>query len=227
MKRLFSTLLLLLLSPVTSWAADQSASGKTADGSSVAYLLTTTSGQAPSYAVILMPGGKGIMSPNNGNFLIRSRAIFAEGPFVAASTDATSKPDRIMAIAGDLQRRYPGVKVYVVGTSRSTEATMALSRPLDGKVAGFVHSSSMNPIASFDPRNLKSLHLIVIHKKDACVATKPSNGAASNRSYGTQLIEMDGGKSTGDDCEAFAYHGYNGIERETIDKIKQWIMAGG
>ena len=227
MKRLFSALLLLLLSPVTSWAADQSASGKTADGSSVAYLLTTTSGQAPSYAVILMPGGKGIMSPNNGNFLIRSRAIFAEGPFVAASTDATSKPDRIMAIAGDLQRRYPGVKVYVVGTSRSTEATMALSRPLDGKVAGFVHSSSMNPIASFDPRNLKSRHLIVIHKKDACVATKPSNGAASNRSYGTQLIEMDGGKSTGDDCEAFAYHGYNGIERETIDKIKQWIMAGG
>jgi hypothetical protein len=69
--------------------------------------------------------------------------------------------------------------------------------------------------------------LIVIHKKDACAATKPSNGAASNRSYGTQLIEMDGGKSTGDDCEAFAYHGYSGIERETIDKIKQWIMAGG
>jgi hypothetical protein len=175
--------------------------------------------------VILMPGGKGIMSPNNGNFLIRSRAIFAEGPFVAASTDATSKPDRIMAIAGDLQRRYPGVKVYVVGTSRSTEATMALAWPLDGKVAGFVHSSSMNPIASFDPRGLKSRHLIVVHKKDACTATKPSNGAASNRSYGTELIEVDGGKSTGDDCEALAYHGYNGIERETIEKIKAWIMA--
>jgi hypothetical protein len=226
MKRLFCALLLLLLSPA-AWAADQSASGKTADGSSVAYLLTTTGSQAPRYAVILMPGGKGIMSPGSGNFLIRSRAIFAEGPFVAASTDATSKPDRIMAIAGDLQRRYPGVKVYVVGTSRSTEATMALARPLDGQVAGFVHSSSMNPIASFDPRGLKSRQLIVIHKKDACTATKPSNGAAASRSYGVELIEMDGGKSTGDDCEAFAYHGYNGIERETVDKIKAWIMAGG
>jgi len=221
MKRLICALL-LLLSP-TAWAADQSASGKTADGSSVAYLLTTAGSQAPRYAVILMPGGKGIMSPGSGNFLIRSRAIFAEGPFVAASTDATSKPDRIMAIAGDLQRRYPGVKVYVVGTSRSTEATMALARPLDGQVAGFVHSSSMNPIASFDPRGLKSRQLIVIHKKDACTATKPSNGAASNRSYGTELIEMDGGKSTGDDCEAYAYHGYNGIERQTVEKIKAWI----
>jgi len=227
MKHFFSGLLLLLASHSTSWAADQSASGKTADGSSVSYLLTTTGSQAPRYAVILMPGGKGIMSPGSGNFLIRSRAIFAEVPFVAASTDATSKPDRIMAIAGDLQRRYPGVKVYVVGTSRSTEATMALARPLDGQVAGFVHSSSMNPIASFDPRGLKSRQLIVIHKKDACTATKPSNGAAASRSYGIQLIEMDGGKSTGDDCEAFAYHGYYGIERETVDKIKQWIIAGG
>ncbi len=226
MKRVLCGLLLLLFSPI-AWAADESASGKTADGSSVAYLLTTTSGQTPRYAVILMPGGKGIMSPQNGNFLIRSRAIFAEGPFVSASTDATSKPDRIMAIANDLQRRYPGVKVYVIGTSRSTEATMALSRPLDGKVAGFVHSSSMNPIASFDPRGLKSRQLIVVHRKDACNATKPSNGVASNRSYGTELIEVDGGKSTGDDCEAYAYHGYNGIERQTIEKIKAWIAAGG
>jgi hypothetical protein len=174
-----------------------------------------------------MPGGKGIMSPGSGNFLIRSRAIFAEGPFVAASTDATSKPDRIMAIANDLQRRYPGVKVYVVGTSRSTEATMALARPLDGRVAGFVHSSSMNGIGSFDPRGLRSRNLIVLHKKDACVATKPSNGMASHNKFGTALIELDGGRSTGDDCEAFAYHGYNGIERETVEKIKAWIMAGG
>ena len=226
MKRLLCALLLLLASPAV-WAADQSASGKTADGSSVSYLLTTSGSQAPTYAVILMPGGKGIMSPGSGNFLIRSRAIFAEGPFVAASTDATSKPDRIMAIANDLQRRYPGIKVYVVGTSRSTEATMALARPLDGKVAGFVHSSSMNPIAGFDPRGLKSRNLIVLHKNDACTVTKPSNGAASHARFGTDLIEMSGGRSTGDDCEAFAYHGYNGIERETVDKIKQWIMAGG
>ncbi len=226
MKRLLCGLLLLLASPA-AWAADQSASGKTADGSSVSYLLTTTSSQTTTYAVILMPGGKGIMFPQNQNFLIRSRSIFAEGPFVAASTDATRAPDRIMAIVNDLQRRYPGIKVYVVGTSRSTEATMALARPLDGKVAGFVHSSSMNPIAGFDPRGLKSRNLIVLHKKDACQVTKPSNGVASNRSYGTPLIEMDGGRSTGDDCEAFAYHGYNGIERETVDKIKAWIAAGG
>ena len=226
MKRLLCGLLVILFSPAV-WAADQSASGKTADGSSVSYLLTTTGSQAPAYAVILMPGGKGIMSPGNGNFLIRSRAIFAEGPFVAASTDATDKPDRIMAIVSDLERRYPVIKVYVVGTSRSTLATMSLARSLDGRVAGFVHSSSMNPIAGFDPRGLKSRNLIVLHKQDACVQTKPANGWASNKNFGTPVIEMDGGRTSGDDCEAFSYHGYNGIERETVDKIKQWIVAGG
>src|SRR5258708_25029552 len=152
MKRLYCGLLLLLLSPITTWAADQSASGKTADGTSVPYLLTTTGGQTPSYAVILMPGGKGIMSPQSGNFLIRSRSLFAEGPFVAASTDATSKPDRIMAIASDLQRRYPGVKVYVVGTSRSTDATMALSRPLDGKGPALLHHPPADEARDCEPR---------------------------------------------------------------------------
>jgi hypothetical protein len=37
---------------------------------------------------------------------------------------------------------------------------------------------------------------------------------------------MTGGKSVGNDCEPFAYHGYNGIERETIDAIKKWIKQG-
>ena len=233
---LCGVLLLLACAARPALASDQLVtSARTAGGETIPYILTSKPG-TPAYAVILMPGGKGILSPRmmdgrlvfsgGGNFLIRSRELFADGRFVAVSTDATSTPDRILAIVSDLQRRYPGVKVYVVGTSRSTEATMALARPLDGKVAGFVHSSSMNPISSFDPRALKSRNLIVLHKRDACTYTKPSNGVASNKSYGTQLIEMDGGKSTGDDCEAFAYHGYNGIEAETVDKIKAWIVAG-
>ena len=113
----------------------------------------------------------------------------------------------------------------MVGTSRSTESTMALAAPLDGKVTGFVHSSSMNAIATFDTRRFKSRHLIVLHKRDVCRVTPPAAGEVSHKTFGTELIEVDGGKSTGDDCEAFAYHGYNGIERETVDRIKAWIAA--
>ena len=128
-------------------------SARTADGETVPYILTTKPG-TPAYAVILMPGGRGVVNPRMmdgklvftgfGNFLIRSRELFADGRFVAVSTDATTSPDRILAIVHDLEARYGKLAVYVVGTSHSTEATMALARTLDGKVAGFIHSSSMN-----------------------------------------------------------------------------------
>ncbi len=237
MKRLAGVLLILLSGQAApALALDELAkSAPMADGKSINYILTT-SGEKPRYAVILMPGGVGTLNPRmegdklvmagGGNFLIRSRELFAAGPFVAASTDATTTPDRIMAIVRDLERRYGKLAVYVIGTSRSTDSTMALAKPLDGQVAGFVHSSSMNAISSFDTRPFKSRHLIVIHNQDACRSTRPSGGAAASKSFGTELIAMEGGKSTGDDCEAYAHHGYYGIEKETIDKIKAWIMAG-
>lgn len=218
-----------------AWAGDELATtARSASGDSVAYVLTTKPG-TPAYAVILMPGGQGRVNPRmeggklvfagSGNFLIRSRELFADGRFVAVSTDATSTPDRILAIVRDLEARYGKIAVYVIGTSRSTEATMALAKSLDGRVAGFVHTSSMSGIAGFDPRGLKSRNLIVLHTMDACRVTSPASGKASHSRYGTELIEMSGGKSTGDDCEAYAYHGYNGIEGDTVNRIKSWIAG--
>ena len=228
-----AALLLSIAVTTQAHAADELVtSARTAGGESVPYILTTKPG-TPAYAVILMPGGRGVVNPRleggkltfqgGGNFLIRSRERFADGRFVAVSTDATTTPDRMLAIVRDLEKRYGRIAIYVVGTSRSTEATMALARSLDGQVAGFIHSSSMNGIATFDPRGMKSRNLIVLHVKDACRVTSPSSGMASHNKYGTELIQMDGGKSTGDDCEAYAYHGYNGIEQETVDRIKAWI----
>ena len=235
MKSLGLAVLLLLFALPAAARDELVTSARTPGGETIPYVLTTKAG-TPAYAVILMPGGSGVMNPRmvdgklvfgfGGNFLIRSRELFADGRFVAASTDATSTPARILAIAQDLERRFGKVAVYVNGTSRSTDATMALSAPLDGQVAGFVHTSSMNGIASFDPRKFRSRHLVVYHRMDACRVTRPSASAASRSSYGTETIEMEGGTSSGDDCEARAYHGYNGIEAATVDRIKAWIAAG-
>ena len=219
-----------------AFATDELASATLSGGEKFNYVLTTRSPANIAYGVILMPGGPGRVNPRlegvklvmagEGNFLIRSREIFADSRFVAVSTDATTTPDRIMAIVRDLEKRFGKIAIYVIGTSRSTESTMSLARSLDGQVAGFVHSSSMNAISSFDPRALKSRQLIVLHRKDACRVTSPSARVSSHSKYGTELIEMEGGKSTGDDCEAYAHHGYYGIEQETVGKIKEWILAG-
>jgi hypothetical protein len=236
MKTLFSALALLFLSQGVACAADQLAAVQPAGGDRFNYVLTTRTPGTIQYGLILMPGGNGRLNPHldgvnitfagGGNFLIRSRELFAGPQFVVASTDATSTPGRIMAIVQDLEKRYGKIAIYVIGTSRSTEVTMSLAKSLDGQVAGFVHSSSVSGIAGFDTRGLKSRQLIVLHRKDACKVTSPAAGAANHSKYGTDLIEMDGGKSTGDECEAFAHHGYYGIERETVGKIEEWILAG-
>ncbi len=38
-----------------------------------------------------------------------------------------------------------------------------------------------------------------------------------------ELVTVNWGSNRGDPCEAFAYHGFNGIEDEVVGKIAAWI----
>lgn len=40
-----------------------------------------------------------------------------------------------------------------------------------------------------------------------------------------ELLAFDGGLNVGDPCEARAYHGFNGIEREVVGRIAAWITS--
>ncbi len=209
---------------------------KYASGEAVPYILTSVA-PAPKYVVILVPGGSGVVDPHlengalvfgyKGNFLVRSRALIADADFAAITTNTTQSEERIQAILDDVKRRFPAARVYVMGTSNGTGATMALAGYLSTRVAGEIHTSSLSQIAGFDPRPYPNRHLIVHHAGDRCRATRLDAAREAHERYGTELIVMEGGISTGDFCEAFSHHGYNGIERETIDAIKQWIRRGG
>lgn len=204
-----------------------------ANGEAIPYMLTSKQPATVKYALIVMPGGAGNLRPElrdgkvsfsaAGNFLIRSRALFADSETVVVSTDATTSPERMNAIIADLSNRYADASIYIVGTSRSTTSTMTLAEKLDGKVAGFIHTSSMNEIAGFDTRHLKSRQLLVHHKDDGCRVTTYNAAQSNHDRYGTLLITMEGGTTSGNPCEAFGYHGYNGIEGETVAKMKAWI----
>jgi len=39
------------------------------------------------------------------------------------------------------------------------------------------------------------------------------------------MIAFKGGQTRGDPCEAFAYHGFNGIERDVVAQIAAWITT--
>ena len=203
------------------------------DEFTVPYILTSQH-QSPRYVLILMPGGAGTLNPhiNNegklqfgfaGNFLIRSRNQFCDSQFTTASTNSTESLERMGALVNDLQTRFPNAKICMVGTSRSTYSTMGLAEKFDGKIDCIIHTASMNQIARFDTRKFNSRHLMVHHKNDPCHLTTYASTQSNHERYKTPLITMEGGSSTGDACQAFSYHGFHGIEQQTIDQIKAWI----
>jgi len=204
----------------------------TRGGEPVPYVLNAQSA-TPRYVLILFPGGNGLVNPHmegdrlvygmKGNFLLRARPHFVDAEFATVSTNSIHVEERVQTLIDDLQQRFPGAKLYLVGTSRGTFDTLALAEYLSDKIAGEIHTSSMSRIASLDARRYKNRHLVVHHILDGCRVTPFNAAASSHNRYGTDFIAMEGGISVGDPCEAQAYHGYNGIERETAEAIKRWV----
>ena len=104
---------------------------------------------------------------------------------------------------------------------------MKLAGYLQDRIAGVIHTSSRAQIYSFDARDYRNRQLVVHHVNDWCRVTPYSAALRSHEKFGNDFIAMEGGISVGNECEAFAHHGYNGIERETADAIKAWIRKGG
>ena len=230
-------MLTLSLHSLPSLAAEELiSSARYPSGETVPYILNSEA-VAPKYVVILFPGGSGIVDPRietgrlvyglRGNFLIRSRPLIVDEDFATVTTNSTSSPERIQAVLDDLKRRFPQARIYLMGTSNGTVASTDLAGYLSDKTAGGIHTASRSHIYSFDARKYRNRHLVVHHKDDGCRVTPFSAAQASHERFGNDFIAMEGGISVGDPCEARGYHGFNGIERETIEAIKQWIRRGG
>jgi hypothetical protein len=204
-------------------------------GETIPYVLNYNN-LSPGYVLILFPGGSGVVDPHiedgklvykaKNNFLLRARTYFVDEEFVTVSTNSTQNTERIQAVIDDLKKRFPIARIYLVGTSKGTYDTMRLAEYLSDKIAGEVHTSSLQGIYSFDAKKYANRHLVVHHRDDSCKNTPFSAAEHSHASYGNDFIVMEGGITVGDACEAFAHHGYNGIEKETADVIKKWIKQG-
>jgi hypothetical protein len=207
-------------------------SARARDGSLVSYILDAQTA-TPKYLMILFPGGHGVVSPHleNGqlvyqerdNFLLRSRPLLVDDEFATVATDVSTDSLRIQALLNDLQVRFPRAKVYLIGTSRGTTATLALAPYLASRIAGEIHTSSMASVANFDARQIANRQLLVHNRDDQCQETPFAAAEAAHERYGDELIVMSGGVSRGPPCRPFAYHGFDGIESQTIAAIKAWV----
>ena len=222
-------------------------------------LLVLAPAQARA-AVVLFAGGHGGLQiqPDGtlrwgaGNFLVRTRQLFADQGLAVVLVDAPSDRQGEPFLGGFRQspehaadvkaviawlRARSDVPVWLVGTSRGTQSVAYVATELPGREGpdGIVLTSSIlsdrksRPVPAMPLEKIRVPVLVVHHEKDACplcsFAQIPSLMSRLENSPRAQLLSFTEGQSRGDPCEAFAYHGYNGIEAEVVRQIAGWILA--
>lgn len=224
------------------------------------YFLTSAPKQLQALAV-LFPGSGGTIhlrteagQPkfDGGNFLVRSRSEFVKRGVIAAIIDAPSDQQGgwgmtdefrlggehaadMSAVVTDLNKRLPGVAVFLIGTSRGTISAAALAVRLKQPIAGTVLTSSVfratgrqskepGPgLSKFDFATIQIPLLFVHHVSDQCTLTPYGDAARFSQTH--SLISVFGGDTPrSGPCDAFSQHGYLGKESETVEQIVNWML---
>lgn len=194
----------------------------------------------------------GSMQWGAGNFLVRSRQLFVDQGLLVVVVDAPSDRQSPPYLSGfrqtaghvaDLKaviawaRERAGVPVWLVGTSRGTESAAYVATELTGPDGpdGVVLTATLmtdprgRPVPAMPLGNIRVPVLLVHHAQDGCaqcafswVPTLKSRLANAPR---TGVLAYQGGESHGDPCEAFAFHGFNGLEAEVVQQTAAWLLA--
>jgi hypothetical protein len=71
--------------------------------------------------------------------------------------------------------------------------------------------------------------LVVHHEQDECRVTLfrdvPRLMNKLTAAPKKELVTFRGGENQGDPCQAMAYHGFNGLEKEVVQRIAAWVMT--
>ena len=232
----------------------------TRSGVTQSYFLAGVPKQQHAIAV-LFPGSGGLIRLrkendqikfSSGNFLVRSRSEFTKRGVVTAVIDAPSDQQDgwgmsdefrlggehfidISAVVADFNRRFPGLPLFLVGTSRGSVSAAALAARFGQPLAGSVLTSSMfrqtgrnsrepGPgLSRFDFATIKIPLLFAHHVSDQCGVTPYGDAQRLSDKY--PLISVIGGlPPKSDPCEAFSQHGYYGKESETVAEIVNWML---
>jgi pimeloyl-ACP methyl ester carboxylesterase len=137
----------------------------------------------------------------------------------------------VAAVVKDLRNRFPGAKIFLIGTSRGTLSAAYVGRSLGEGVNGVILTSSVFyggrggiGLSGFDFGAIKAPLLFVHHVSDACRSCPYRDAASLGRSFA--LVSVSGGKpAESDPCEPFAPHGYFGREAETVKAMKDWMLG--
>ena len=218
------------------------------------YLMTWEDSATPTSAAILFPGGNGRVGMSKqgniinleagNNFLVRSRGLFVDNNMMSVVVDTPSdnlqgvsdafrksnvEVNDLSKIIDDVKARFPGIKIYLIGTSRGTVSATYVGNALQSKLEGIVLTSTVTLIrrgglADFDFNSIKVPMLLVHHHDDGCPVALYGEAKNISEKYKIPFITVYGGDPPiSAPCEALSQHGYLGKEKETVTEIKNWI----
>lgn len=206
----------VLLVPLLVWGTAQADETlvrlPTRDGVTQPFLLEIP--EHPRAAVLLFAGSAGYLGledrdgqpgpARGGNFLVRSRHLFAQAGLIVATLDVPSDEDGgmdaafrlgeehatdVAAVVVRLKSMAP-VPVWLVGTSQGTLSATALGRLLAGRIDGVVLTSSVSRAGgrqsyngAVAPQGVLGLGLeelavpvlVMAHGADACPVSPPQD----------------------------------------------------
>ena len=227
----------------------------TRDDVTLSFVVTEPDGPVKSVA-ILFAGGSGKIKlwkghgPRGNNFLVRSRARFAQRGVLTITMDVPSDRRRkglifwrdsneyrqdIAAVINWIKEKEKA-PLWLIGTSRGSVsvAHLAGSLPVDGAVftATVTEVSKANKPTAYDAdlKKIKVPSLIVHHKEDACIVTPvdslPAFAAALKNAPKVETILFEGGDpDISGPCKARSAHGFLGIEDRVVGRIIDWMHA--
>ena len=214
-----------------------------------------TSPANPAAILAMFAGGDGTVEIADsgtigryvGNFLLRTRPLWLEQGFavdiLGAPNNASLNGQRhteayadAVERAVDFARSRANAPVWLVGTSAGTTGAANAAEHLGGKVAGLILTSSVTrpysgsvTVLDINLAEITVPVLVVANQNDACPVTPPDDApritAALVRSPRKEAIYVQSDQIVSSVCEAFAPHGFLGIETAVIQRIADWIRA--
>jgi pimeloyl-ACP methyl ester carboxylesterase len=226
----------------------------TRGGVTQSYLLSSPAAGKARAVAVLFPGGPGKVDLeretarpllDSGNFLVRSRRLFTGIGIATAVMDAPSDQsygmrdefrlggphaEDIGRVVLDLKSRFPGLPVFLVGTSRGAISAAAAGSRLRQAVDGvaltatpFLASSRRPGLNGFDFSSIPVPLLFVHHVDDGCDYTPYS--AAKRLADRYPVVSVSGGlPPQSKPCEAMSSHGFLGREADTVEAIAKWML---
>jgi len=133
-------------------------------------------------------------------------------------------------VVADLKSRFPGLPVFLVGTSGGAISAAAAGRRLGKAVDGvaltatpFVAGSRRPGLSSFDFSSLSVPLLFVHHVDDRCDYTPYS--AAKRLADRYPVVSVSGGlPPQSKPCDAMSPHGFLGREADLVEAIARWML---